>query len=194
MMDSAASRTSSATRLTLNCERRWSPRVTGEERKVSKEGFSTDSEAGLLWPGSRYSSNDEPKSIWSKGSVDGGPAAERAERQGPAHLRLRPGPVRPAGADHARVHADRGHPDSHVPAASAPLDRVVQPEHDAEHLPRRPGREDRLDHRVRDHVHRLGPAGRPHADRDPHALRPAHRDDVRRQTAELRSEEHTSEL
>jgi len=35
-------------KLTLNCERKWSPSVTGAERKVSNEGFSTDSEAGLL--------------------------------------------------------------------------------------------------------------------------------------------------
>ncbi len=48
MMDSAASRTSSEIKLTLNCERKWSPSVTGAERKVSNEGFSTDSEAGLL--------------------------------------------------------------------------------------------------------------------------------------------------
>ena len=73
----------------------------------------------------------------------------------------------------------------HVPAAPPPLDRVVQPEHHAQHLPWRPRRQDRLDHGVRDHVHRLGPAGRPHADRDPHALRPAHRDERRRQAAEL---------
>ena len=47
MIDSAASRTSSEITLTLNCERRWSPSVTGAERNVSKDGFSTDSEAGL---------------------------------------------------------------------------------------------------------------------------------------------------
>ena len=129
--------------------------------------------------------HDERRGPPAPGRRHRGQAAQRAERQGPAHLRLRPGPVRPAGADHAGVHADRGHPDRDVPAAPPPLDRVVQPEHDAQHLPRRPRRQDRLDHRVRDHVHRLGPAGRPHADRDPHALRPAHRDEGRRQAAEL---------
>ena len=129
--------------------------------------------------------HDERRGAPAPGRRHRGQAAERAERQGPAHLRLRPGPVRPAGADHAGVHADRGHPDRDVPAASPPLDRVVQPEHDAQHLPWRPRRQNRLDQGVQDHVHRLGPAERPHADRDPHALRPAHRDDRRRQAAEL---------
>ena len=128
---------------------------------------------------------DERRGAPAPGRRHRGQAAERAERQGPAHLRLRPGPVRPAGADHAGVHADRGHPHRDVPAAPPPLDRVVQPEHHAQHLPGRPRRQDRLDDGVRDHVHRLGPAERPHADRDPHALRPAHRDEGRRQAAEL---------
>ena len=40
-----------------------------------------------------------------------------------------------------------------------PLGQAVQPEHDAEHLPRRPRREDRLDHRVREPRSSPGPGG-----------------------------------
>ncbi len=53
------------------------------------------------------------------------------------------------------------------------------------HLPGGPRREDRLDHGVQDHLHRLGPPERPHAGRDHPALQAADRDDLRGPAAEL---------
>ena len=79
---------------------------------------------------------------------------------------------------------DRGHPGHEVPAVPEVLGHAVEPEHHA-HLPRRPGRQDRLDHPGRSHLHRLGPAARRHAHRDGPALHPADRDDRRGPAAEL---------
>ena len=48
MMMSATSRIRSGSTVMLSWERRWSYSVTGEERNVSNDGFSTASAVGLL--------------------------------------------------------------------------------------------------------------------------------------------------